>query len=75
MNCADLAKILMQTPTAAVLSKVANDWVEVWGVIPTGQHRNALTLNTRMPGGGVMVVEPDAVPQSDARANKLKEKT
>ncbi len=68
MNCADLAKILMATPNAAVLIKTptytGTEWVEVWGVVSTGQHRNAVTLDLRMPGGGVVVVDPDAAPHN-----------
>ncbi len=63
MTGKELAEVLNRTEyrTRHVLVRVSNDWCEVNGVVATGEHRNAITLEARNPalGGGVIVVEPD----------------
>lgn len=62
MTCAQLAKLLLEQPNADtlhVVAQVGNDWADIWGLCPTGQHRNAITLDLTMPNGGLLVVEPD----------------
>ena len=53
MTAAELANQLQQCPDAIVLVKVGNDWVEVRGVIGTGEHRNAVTFKVTEDMGGV----------------------
>ncbi len=67
MKAKQLAELLLKTPDAEVIIPyicfgdtqkwMGYDWVEVFGVKPTGSHRNAITLDVAMPGGGVIVVE------------------
>jgi len=51
MKCKEVAELLLKTPEAELLAKVADEWAEVRGVRATGQHRNAVTLELTMPDG------------------------
>lgn len=52
MTCKDLAEQLLTTPGAYVLLEAGGNWVEVVGVEPAENHRNAVTLTLGKPVQG-----------------------
>jgi hypothetical protein len=75
MNCEALAKELLKTPVAEVLIFNNKDWLTVHGVVPTGQHKFAVTLALTPPGGGEpKIVKPDEPKSNLDLANKERER-
>lgn len=65
MTVRELAQALSEFPNqgAVVVIKVGDDWSDVRGVEPTGEHRNAVTLGLTIDAGtgspGVIVHPSD----------------